>query len=138
MEWSESMFAQRLAELRKEKGLTQDALAALMGMSRPAFSLYEAGKREPDFELLQKLTVYFDVSSDYLLGLTNIRKYYTVIASKFVDQLPEGELKEFVKKYGDEILLDIARKIDNYKLDPQDLADLIDMLGRIQAAKEKK
>jgi transcriptional regulator with XRE-family HTH domain len=132
------LFGDRLKQLREEKQLSQIELAKLLHIANTTLSMYETGNREPDYDTLKLLASELDCSTDYLLGLTNIRKYYTVIASKFVDQLPEGELKEFVKKYGDEILLDLARKINNYKLDPQDLADLIDMLGRIQAAKEKK
>jgi transcriptional regulator with XRE-family HTH domain len=132
------MIGKRLKELREEKGVYQKDLADYLNLTQQTISLYESNSREPEIDILTKISEFFDCSVDYILGLTNIRKYYTVPASKFVDQIPEGPLKEFVKKHGDKILLDLARKIDDYKLEPQHLADLIDMLGRIQAAKEKQ
>lgn len=58
----------KLIELRKEKKLTQSDLAEVLGISRQAYSNYEAGKRQPDNETLLKLAEYFNVSVDYLLG----------------------------------------------------------------------
>lgn len=58
----------KLIELRKEKKLTQSDLAAVLGISRQAYSNYEAGKRQPDNETMLKLAEYFNVSVDYLLG----------------------------------------------------------------------
>lgn len=58
-----------LKELRKEKGVTQDAVAAYLGVSRQAYSNYEKGKRLPDHHMLKKLASYFGVSVDVLLGV---------------------------------------------------------------------
>ena len=58
----------KLIELRKEKKLTQSDLAEVLGISRQAYSNYEAGKRQPDNETMLKLAEYFNVSVDYLLG----------------------------------------------------------------------
>lgn len=58
----------KLIELRKEKKLTQSDLAVVLGISRQAYSNYEAGKRQPDNETMLKLAEYFNVSVDYLLG----------------------------------------------------------------------
>ena len=59
---------QNLVNARKAKGKTQREVADYLGISRQAYSNYEAGKREPDFETLLKLGEYFDCSVDYLLG----------------------------------------------------------------------
>lgn len=58
----------KLIELRKEKKLTQSDLAEVLGISRQAYSNYEAGKRQPDNETMLKLAEYYNVSVDYLLG----------------------------------------------------------------------
>lgn len=65
------MFGKRLASLRKQKGLTQYELADALGFSRGQIANYEQGSREPDFETLQKIARFFQVSTDYLLGLTD-------------------------------------------------------------------
>lgn len=65
------MFKQRLAELRKQKGLTQEQLAKQLGFTRGQVSNYEQGTREPDFETLKKIADFFNVSADYLLGRTD-------------------------------------------------------------------
>ena len=67
-------FSKRLVELRKDEDITQERLAELVGISRSAISLYEIDKREPDFETLKRLAEFFDTSTDYLLGLTDVKK----------------------------------------------------------------
>lgn len=57
----------RLKELRINKKLSQSVIAEYLGVTKQAYSLYELGKREPDFETLLKLGEFFDVSVDYLL-----------------------------------------------------------------------
>ncbi|MCL2061060.1 MAG: helix-turn-helix domain-containing protein [Firmicutes bacterium] len=66
-----NMFASRLAELRKEQGLSQRALSESLNISQPAICLYEKGEREPDFNTVLVLAVFFGVTTDYLLGLEN-------------------------------------------------------------------
>ena len=65
------MFGKRLAEIRKKKELSQYELADRLGFSRGQIANYEQGKREPDYETLQKLADFFNVSTDYLLGRTD-------------------------------------------------------------------
>jgi transcriptional regulator with XRE-family HTH domain len=70
-----SKFSQRLKELRKERGLTQDELSKLSGISFPTISRYEKGKRdEPKLTILKTLANYFDVTIDYLVGDTDIKE----------------------------------------------------------------
>lgn len=68
------MFSERLKQLRHEKnGLTQADIASQLGIAKTTYSSYEQGKREPDFETLQRIAVYFDVSTDFLLGKSSNR-----------------------------------------------------------------
>ncbi|WP_035172041.1 helix-turn-helix domain-containing protein [Caldanaerobius polysaccharolyticus] len=62
------MFCKTLKKLRKSHNMTQDELAEMLSLSRSAISLYETGRREPDYSILTKLADIFDVSVDYLLG----------------------------------------------------------------------
>ena len=57
-----------LLNARKAIHKTQQEVPDCLGISRQAYSNYEAGKREPDFETLLKLGEYFGCSVDYLLG----------------------------------------------------------------------
>ncbi|MGN1080472.1 MAG: helix-turn-helix domain-containing protein, partial [Acutalibacteraceae bacterium] len=62
------MFSERLRELRKSKKMTQSDLAGLLGISASSVGMYEQGRRNPDNEMLGKITEYFGVSTDFLLG----------------------------------------------------------------------
>lgn len=66
-----STFGARLREIRESKQLTQIDAAKLFSVSNSAYSLYERGKREPSFDVLRNICGAFDVSVDYLLGLSD-------------------------------------------------------------------
>jgi transcriptional regulator with XRE-family HTH domain len=66
------MFAKRLVSLRKAAKLTQQQLADQLGITRGTLSMYEIGKREPDFATTQKIADFFDVSIDWLIGNDDI------------------------------------------------------------------
>ncbi|MBY6802802.1 helix-turn-helix transcriptional regulator [Clostridium botulinum] len=68
------MFAKRLKELRSEKGVVQKDVANFLNITTSAYGFYEQGKRIPDTEIMIKLSNYFNVSLDYLLGKTNVKK----------------------------------------------------------------
>lgn len=71
------MLSDRLAQLRKEKDIIQEDLAKYLGITRPAYSAYESGKRTPDNTTLSRLADFFMVSTDYLLGRTDARNLIT-------------------------------------------------------------
>ena len=60
-------FADRMKELRKEQKMTQDELADKLGISRSTVGMYEQGRREPDFEMLDMVADIFDVSIGYMV-----------------------------------------------------------------------
>lgn len=62
-------FGNRLKELRKQSGLTQQQLADRIGVSKSVVSFYELKERAPSPEVLMKLSYIFHVSTDYLLGI---------------------------------------------------------------------
>ena len=61
----------RLTTLRNSKNKTQQDIADYLGLTRPAYTAYERGTRNPDYVTLQKLADYYDVTTDYLLGRTD-------------------------------------------------------------------
>jgi len=61
-------FGKRLKKLRKEKKISQEKLADIIGISRSTLSMYELDKREPDIANIVKFADFFGVSTDYLLG----------------------------------------------------------------------
>jgi transcriptional regulator with XRE-family HTH domain len=82
------MFGSRLKQLRKEKGLTQQQLAALLKIGRPTVAGYETKGKEPDFEKIMWLSAFFGVTTDYLLGISNNRgKPLTAKDEAFIKEL---------------------------------------------------
>ena len=67
----EKVFGKRLRELRKEKGLLMKDVAKDLGIGLTTLAGYENNEREPNFLILVKLCRYYNVSADYLLGLTD-------------------------------------------------------------------
>ena len=63
-----SSFGRVLRRLRKNNNLTQVQLASALGLAYSTISMYEREKREPDFETLEIIADYFNVSMDYLHG----------------------------------------------------------------------
>ena len=66
------IFSTRMVSLRKAKGLTQQEMANIFHKSRQAISSYETQEREPEFNFLCKMANYFHVSTDYLLGISDV------------------------------------------------------------------
>lgn len=58
----------RIKKLRLEKGIPQKVLAESIGISTSTIGMYEQNRRVPDADTLVKLSTYFGVTIDYLLG----------------------------------------------------------------------
>jgi len=70
------MYFPRLTELRKENNLSQEAVANLLHCKREVYRRHEKGIRDIPISSVIFLAKYYNVSTDYLLGETNIRKRY--------------------------------------------------------------
>lgn len=66
------LCAERIKELRLEKGISQAALAKAIGVSQKAVDFWEKGENEPKASYILKLADFFGVSTDYLLGRGDI------------------------------------------------------------------
>ena len=89
------MLGRRLKILREEKGLTQQQLADVINLSQQTIGHYEVDRAKPDVDTLNKLTSFFQVSADYILGRTNIRAPIETIAAHHEgDEWTEDELED--------------------------------------------
>ena len=61
----------RLRDLREDHDLSQEQIAAYLGMKQPQYSRYERGIRDIPTDILIRLALYYKTSTDYILGLTN-------------------------------------------------------------------
>lgn len=66
----------RLRELREDRDLYQKDVAKILNMSQTGYSQYETETNDIPTEILKKLSVYYNVSIDYLLYMTDERKPY--------------------------------------------------------------
>lgn len=65
---------ERIAELRKEKHLTQIGLALKLNLSQKMISAYESGRHQPSVETLIQISKIFNVSVDYIIGNTDFKR----------------------------------------------------------------
>ena len=64
----------KIKELRISKGLKQSDLANLLHVAQTTISNWENDRTEPDFDSLRQMAELFDVSADYLLGQSDVKK----------------------------------------------------------------
>ena len=64
-----SNFGEILRTLRKGRGMTQSELGAQIGLSKAVISKYETGLGYPSFDVLIRISQFFGVSTDYMLGV---------------------------------------------------------------------
>lgn len=88
-------FGEKLRELRIEKGLTQQQLADKLGLGNGAVSAYEQGTKYPSLSVLREICRIFQVSSDYLLGLSDNMAVKNVELTDEQIKLIRGLTKEF-------------------------------------------
>lgn len=70
------MKYQRIRDLREDNDLTQTRVAEILGVGQRAYAYYESGTRTLPPEVLCALAGFYHVSTDYLLGLTDVKKPY--------------------------------------------------------------
>lgn len=67
-------FSSRIKALRKERGMKQSEIAAILGLKERSYQCYEYRERYPDVPGLVAIADYFDVSLDYLMGRSDVRE----------------------------------------------------------------
>ncbi|GMQ55860.1 hypothetical protein AN1V17_02520 [Vallitalea sediminicola] len=115
------MIDKRLRELREKNGLIQKDIASLLSITTSAYGYYEQGKNDLDTNTLIYLADYYHVSTDYLLGRTDISlPIETFLQDKRIDE----KLRDIIE----EISNSKNMKFDNRLLNMQTRNFLIKML----------
>jgi transcriptional regulator with XRE-family HTH domain len=127
-----SIFSQRLKELREQRGWTQEYLGSLVNVSDVTINRYEKDNRKPDQELLSSLADIFDVSIDYLLGRTDIKRTPTQQEVDLLQQMTSGQIKNtrppilggpVEPELPDSSTIDMAKRIENLSDDNKQMID---------------
>lgn len=101
-------FGERLFKLREERKENQLQLAQAIGITRQSLSRYETNERTPNIDLIYSIAKYFNVSADYLLGLSDSKRIAEQIESddEFVSSAIEKIAWHYGKTHQSEILLE--------------------------------
>lgn len=95
----------RIKELRQEKQINQDVLAKLLGLEVAGVSKLETGRVPLKDDYIVKLAEYFGVSTDYLLGKSDIRNYdedekeFRFAFHKEIEGMTDEEIKDALRFY---------------------------------------
>ncbi len=98
-------FGERIKSLRISKKMKQEELAKKINISKSAIGMYERNEREPSFEILERLSQFFEVSIDFLLTGTQQGK----------DEKNENLFFFDMEGLSDEEIEDIKRHIEYVK-----------------------
>lgn len=94
------MLYQNIERLRKQRKITQEQMAKMLGLSRPTYINMENGEREPSASELEKMAAIFGVSiSELLGGLRNNKKFeqmYFYVLRKFKNGVPKTKLAKLL------------------------------------------
>ena len=83
-------MTKNLKLLREERGLSQEKLGSIIGVSQQSIYKYENSKVEPDIGVMIQMAQFFNVSVDFLIGNTNVRQK---IEKTFPYELNEKEVQ---------------------------------------------
>ena len=116
----------RLKNLRNKRNITQKDLAKKFLFCKGNISRYETGIRQPDLGLLIKMANYFDVTSDYLLGLSDLPKQFYV----------RDEKKNYYYIDVKEEYIRLAKKLQDNNVDPNAVESIIPALKKLKSSEE--
>ena len=72
----------RIRDLREDADLTQSQVAAVLMCDQSLYSKYERGIRDVPVGIVVKLAKFYGTSTDYILGLTNVKEPYKRVSEK--------------------------------------------------------
>lgn len=94
----------RIKQLREKRGLIQEILAAELGITQQMLSKYERDVTLIKVDILKKIATYFNVTTDYLLGVSDVKR----------DLQRQMKMNETLDEYYDLILIEIYKDLDSY------------------------
>lgn len=92
----------RIKQLREKRGLIQEILAAELGITQQMLSKYERDVTLIKVDILKKIAVYFNVTTDYLLGISDVKR----------DIKGQMKVNETLDSYYD--LIEVYKDLDSY------------------------
>ena len=103
-----------LKQLREKSGKSMSSIADSLGIPKGTYASYEYGKREPNIEMLTKISKFYDVSIDYILGRPNAKAPKDPFDEiETVDEMEKDLIKEWLNldEKSRKSFLDVLRKI---------------------------
>jgi len=96
------MIGERLCDLRKDKALTQQELGKLLSLSKFTISSYENERTSPDDKTLISIAKIFNISLDYLMGLTDFphpyqRETRALVLPPNFDEKQKDQVAEYIE-----------------------------------------
>lgn len=118
---NERAFCDVFKELRTEKELSQDKIANELEVSQSLVNNWETYRSTPSPEMLEYIADYFEVSTDYLIGRTNDRRYYlpneknTELVNKLYDLVKDmsEDKQKIIYAVTKSVMDEIDNQIDN-------------------------
>ena len=92
----------RIKQLRKKRGITQQRLASELGITQQMLSKYEKDISLIKIDVLKRIAVYFNVTTDYLLGISDVKR----------DLQKQLKMNETLDEYYD--LIEVYKELDQY------------------------
>lgn len=92
----------RIKQLREKRGLIQEILAAELGITQQMLSKYEKDTTLIKVDILKKIAIYFNVTTDYLLGISDVKR----------DLQRQMKMNETLDEYYD--LIEVYKELDLY------------------------
>ncbi|MGN8786449.1 helix-turn-helix domain-containing protein [Blautia sp. HCP3S3_D9] len=92
----------RIKQLREKRGLIQEILAAELGITQQMLSKYEKDVTLVKVDILKKIATYFNVTTDYLLGVSDVKR----------DLQRQMKMNETLDEYYD--LIEVYKDLDSY------------------------
>lgn len=102
------IFRERLKALREQHDLEQKDMGKKLNITASAYGFYEQGRNEPSLETLVEIAKIFQVSTDYLLGLSNTEKLPVNYSISKDLTLSESELEVIRIMRGNSLLAEIS------------------------------
>jgi transcriptional regulator with XRE-family HTH domain len=134
----DSEFAQRLKALRENPYISQQKLADEIGVTKSTIGLYENGDNVPDAKTLYKIAKFFNVSGDYLLGLTDVKtnNYEVKKICNYVglSDITVEHLHDLLERYRETKIEPLAIALIDTIIRNLDISDIEDNLRRAATA----
>lgn len=114
----------RIKQLREKRGLIQEILAAGLGITQQMLSKYERDVTFIKVDILKKIAVYFNVTTDYLLGLSEVKR----------DLQGQMKVNETLDEYYD--LVEIYKNLDKY--DQEMIWSIIQIIKKLDEKRKRE